>query len=225
MNKLIEIDSIWKIYYNGGKQTIAVKDVSLTLKEAEYLAIVGPSGAGKTTLLHIMSGLDSPTKGRVLFEGKDLYTLGDYQISLWRNMTVGFVFQFYHLIEELNVLENVALPSLAFKGTRKTSFKKAQKLLKYLNIEEKVKYVPSQLSGGERQKVAIARALVNEPRIIFCDEPTGNLDKDSADKVISLLEFLNKNEKKTLVIVTHNPEIVKKADRVINIRVGQVTNS
>ena len=221
MNKLIEFISVFKEYGNGLEKTTALKDVSLTVNEGDYLAIVGPSGAGKSTLLHIMGGIDSPTRGQVLFEGNNAFSFGRNP-SLWRNKNIGFVFQFYHLIEELRTIENIALPHLLSGESRKTSFKRAQKLLEYLAIKRKVNSVPSQLSGGEKQKVAIARALINEPRVILCDEPTGNLDKASAEKVIRLLESLNRENKKTLIIVTHNLELAKRANLIINIESGQI---
>jgi len=210
----MELVSVDKVYKNGEKDIFALRNINLILRESEYLAIIGPSGAGKSTLIHIMGGLQTPTKGEVLFQGRNIYKMKDSSISLWRSKVVGFVFQFYHLIEELTVLENVA-----------NAFKKAKELLKYLGIEEKREAVPSQLSGGEKQKVAIARALVNSPKVILCDEPTGNLDRDSAQKVINFLEWLNVNEGKTLVIVTHNTEIVKRADRVMKIKDGEIRKS
>ncbi|MFH1767926.1 MAG: ABC transporter ATP-binding protein [Candidatus Omnitrophota bacterium] len=224
MNKLIEVISLSKVYNSGGAATTALCDINMAVFDGEYLAIIGPSGAGKSTLLHIIGGLDFMSKGKVLFDGKDLFRRGEINLYLWRNRTIGFVFQFYHLIEELSVLENVALPSFLTKARRKTSLKQAQKLLEYLGIESKKGQRPSQLSGGEKQKVAIARALINDARIIFCDEPTGNLDKDSQNVVMELLLSLNREKKKTLIIVTHNLELVKDADRIVNIKAGQIVN-
>ena len=223
MSKVFEIVSLWKIYNSGIKKIVALKDISLSIEEGEYLSITGPSGAGKTTLVSILGGLNSPTKGKVLFKGKDLFCFDEQKISIWRNKTIGFVFQFYHLIEELTVLENIALPSLLGRKSAKTSFKEARKLLQYLEIEDKEKYVPSQLSGGEKQKVAIARALINSPEVILCDEPTGNLDRESAAKIITFLEELNINENKTLIVVTHNVELAQRAKRVVSLKSGGLT--
>ncbi len=223
MSKVFETVSLWKIYNSGTKKIAALKDISLSIEEGEYLSITGPSGAGKTTLVSILGGLNSPTKGKVLFKGKDLFSFDEQKISIWRNKTIGFVFQFYHLIEELTVLENIALPSLLGRKSAKTSFKEARKLLQYLEIEDKEKYVPSQLSGGEKQKVAIARALINNPEVILCDEPTGNLDRESAAKIITFLEELNINENKTLIVVTHNVELAQKAKRVVSLKSGGLT--
>ncbi len=222
MSKVFETVSLCKIYNSGTKKMTALKDISLSIEEGEYLSITGPSGAGKTTLVSILGGLNSPTKGKVLFRGKDLFSFDEQKMSIWRNKTIGFVFQFYHLIEELTVLENIALPSLLDRKRTKTSFKEARKLLQYLEIEDKEKYVPSQLSGGEKQKVAIARALINNPEVILCDEPTGNLDKESATKIITLLEELNINENKTLIIVTHNVELAQRAKRVVSLKSGSL---
>ncbi len=219
MNKTIAVNSVTKVYGNGVPFT-ALKGVSLSVYGRDYLAVVGPSGAGKSTLLHVLGGLEPPTKGKVLFREKNLYRMGDRKLSLWRNRTAGFVFQFYHLIEELNVLENVTIA--AFGQKRKYSFKKAQGLLKYLGVEKRIAAYPSQLSGGEKQRVAIARALVNDPEIIFCDEPTGNLDRDSQDRVIGLLEEQNRDKGKTLVLVTHNLDLARRAGRVLFIEDGQI---
>ena len=223
MNKLIETLSLGKVYNSGNKKTAALCDINLAINAGEYVAIMGPSGAGKSTLLHILGGLDTVSSGKVLFEGKDLFAQGDSKITLWRNRNVGFVFQFYHLIEELTVEENVILPSILMVKNIKTSLKKAQKLLKYLEIIDKQNSVPSQLSGGQKQKVAIARAIINQPQIIFCDEPTGNLDKDSADKVMALLENFNRQEGKTLLIVTHSQALAERANRIIYINNGKMS--
>jgi len=219
MNELMEVNSITKVYSSGVAFT-AIKDISLSVCRQDYLAIVGPSGAGKSTLLHVMGGLEPPTRGEVFFIEKNLYKMKDRELSLWRNKTVGFVFQFYHLIEELSVLENVAIA--ASREGRKYSFKKARELLKYLGLEDKQEVFPSQLSGGQRQRVAIARALVNDPQMLFCDEPTGNLDKESQEKIAGLFENLNKVKKKTIVLVTHNLDLAKQAKRILFIEGGML---
>ncbi len=221
MNDLLDIVSVTKAYHNGREEVFALDDVSLSLSEGDYAAIVGPSGAGKSTLLHIMAGLDSPTKGNVVFKEKSIYKMRDEELSRWRNLEVGLVFQFYHLIEELNILENITIAA-SLRRRKKSSFKKAVELLKYLGIEERKTFFPSQLSGGEKQRAAIARALINDPRILLCDEPTGNLDKDSQEKVTQLLEQLNKEQNKTIVLVTHNLELAKRAKRIVFIEDGRV---
>ncbi|MCM8824407.1 MAG: ABC transporter ATP-binding protein [Candidatus Omnitrophica bacterium] len=223
MNELVKVVSVTKIYSNSEDKVYALRDVSLSIFENDYLAILGPSGAGKSTLLHIIGGLDNPTEGEVLFRGNSIYRMNDKDLSIWRNLNVGFVFQFYHLIEELNVMENISLAYWVNKrDDRKISLKNVEELLKYLDIGGRSKFFPSQLSGGEKQKVAIARALINEPQLILCDEPTGNLDRDSQKKVIVLLQKLNREKNKTIVLVTHNWELAKQAKRVIFIKEGQL---
>jgi ABC-type lipoprotein export system ATPase subunit len=216
----MELVSITKIYPSGRDRVMALKHITFPIYAGDYVSIVGPSGAGKSTLLHIMGGLEFPTEGRVTFRGRDIYQMGDKELSLWRSNTIGFTFQFYHLIEELNVCENVALA--AFIRERKHSFKKAQELLKYLGIDGRKDFFPSQLSGGEKQKVALARALINEPLLILCDEPTGNLDRESQHKIMELLYKLNTEKKKTVVVVTHNLELAQKAKRTLFIKNGEI---
>ncbi|UCG35721.1 MAG: ABC transporter ATP-binding protein [Candidatus Omnitrophota bacterium] len=220
MSKLLELNSATKIYQNGADRVVAVKDASFLVEPGQFLAVVGPSGAGKSTLLHMIGGLEIPTKGEVNFGGMNLYRMKSKELARWRNNTVGFVFQFYHLIEELNALENVAIAS--FGRGKIYALKKAQELLKYLDLDKRQQFFPSQLSGGEKQKVAIARALVNDPKVILCDEPTGNLDKDSQDKVMQLFVKLNKDMKKTVVMVTHNQEIAKEAEKILYMRGGEL---
>ncbi len=219
MNKLLQANSITKVYSQNVPLT-AIQEVSLSVFEEDYLAIIGPSGAGKSTLLHVLAGLEPPTKGEVLFRDKNLYQMKDGQLSFWRNKCLGFVFQFYHLIEELNVQENIAIA--AFRTKRKYALKKAEELLKYLGIAKRIKAFPSQLSGGEKQRVAVARALINNPDIVFCDEPTGNLDQATQERVVELLEKLNQEEKRAVVLVTHNLSLAKKAKRVLFIEDGLI---
>ena len=189
MSELFKVNSLTKEYRSGGEKIYALKELSLSLDSGDYLAIVGPSGAGKSTLLHSLGGLDSPSGGQILFKGRNIYKMKDKELSIWRNKHIGFVFQFYHLIEELNVLENI---TLALNLNRqKYSLKTIEDLLKYLGIEDRKKAFPSQLSGGQKQRVALARALVNDPEVILCDEPTGNLDKESQEKVVTLFDRLN----------------------------------
>ncbi len=220
MNELVEVASLTKSYREAGRIVCVLKDISFSVMPNDYLAIVGPSGAGKSTLLHILGGLEHPTQGRVMFKKQNIYKMKDKDVALWRNKTIGFVFQFYHLIEELNVLENVALAS--FLKTRKSALKNARILLKYLGIEERGNFFPSQLSGGEKQKVAIARALVNDSEVILCDEPTGNLDKDSQVRVIELLEKLHREKNKTIVLVTHNLQLARRAKRTLFLEAGDI---
>lgn len=218
MNKLIEVSNVSKAYANAGQMIWALKDVSLSLEAGDYLAIVGPSGAGKSTLLHILGGLDNPSEGTVSFKGKNIYKQTDKGLSLWRARHIGFVFQFYHLIEELNVFENIMVSMGVVR--RKCPLKTIDELIQYLGIAKRQRLYPSQLSGGERQKVAFARALVNDPELILCDEPTGNLDSDSQEKIVKLLDECNKQKGKTIIVVTHNMELAKKANKIIFIDNG-----
>ena len=220
MNELFRVESLTKTYRNGRETIRALDGASLSFCSGDYLAVVGPSGAGKSTLLHVLGGLDCPTGGRVFFKERDIYKMKDKELSLWRSKHIGFVFQFYHLIEELNILENITLALNLNK--KKYSLKTIKELLKYLGIADRMKAFPSQLSGGQRQRVAFARALVNDPEVILCDEPTGNLDKDSQDKIVTLLDKLNKEKNIAVVLVTHNLELAKKAKRIMFIEDGEV---
>lgn len=222
MNKGLYAQSVTKRYRTGSDDVLAVDSVDLKVPPGEFVVIVGPSGSGKSTLLHILGGLEEPTEGGVFFDGDDIYRKGDRTLSRWRNETVGFVFQFYHLLGELTVAENVALPALLKGRSRKSALKKSRELLQYLGIPEKKDSFPSQLSGGQKQKVAFARALINDPDILFCDEPTGNLDADSAEKVITLLSDWHRERHKTVIMVTHNQELTQGAARHHILREGKL---
>lgn len=200
-----------------------LKGIDLTIGEGEIVSIVGPSGAGKSTLLHIMGGLDKPDVGQVMFEGVDINKLKDKKRSHIRNQKFGFIFQFYHLLPEFSALENVILPSLV-KGTETMEALKlrGRNLLDQVGLKERAVHKPNQLSGGEQQRVAIARALMNDPKVIFCDEPTGNLDSQSGNVVIQLLIRLNKKNKQTLILVTHDEEIAQCSQKIIHIRDGRL---
>lgn len=221
---ILEATNINKSYVQSGNALHVLKGIDLKVDEGEIIAIVGPSGAGKSTLMHIMGGLDTPDQGTVTLEGEDIYKLRASKRAQVRNNKIGFVFQFYHLLPEFTALENVFLPAMI--QTKKV--KKKELELVGLNFLEKVglknrgHHKPYQLSGGEQQRVAIARALVNKPRIIFCDEPTGNLDSESGNEIISLLMDLNKRNKQTLVLVTHDETVAAKSHRVIHIRDGEL---
>lgn len=219
---IIEANNLTKVYEEPGRKVLALSGISLSIKKGEYLALVGPSGAGKSTLIHILGGLDLPTKGEVFFEGKNIKNLSRRELFLLRNKKVGFVFQFYHLIGELTVLENIFLPALALTKNFKTSRKKAEEIAEVLGLSNRLNFYPSQLSGGEQQRVAIGRALINKPCVLFCDEPTGNLDHASSENVRGILKRLNRENNTTLVLVTHNFELAKDAQRVLNIKEGRL---
>ena len=197
----------------------------MSIAQGEIAAILGPSGAGKSTLLHILGGLDSPENGKVFFEGQDISSFSDRESSDFRNKAVGFVFQFYHLLPEFNVLENVMMPALISRRspvTGRQSEGKAWELLKEVGLSHRIRHLPSQLSGGEQQRAAIARALINEPKILLCDEPTGNLDSENSKQIIQTLKRLNRDKKMTIVMVTHNLDLADFASKVYHIRDGKL---
>jgi len=218
-NILIEAINIQKVY-PGPLQVL--KGVDLTIEAGEVVAIVGPSGAGKSTLLHILGGLDAPKEGQVVFNGQNLYALSDLKRAQIRNSDMGFVFQSYHLLPELTALENVILPAMIKENSGKTSAieNAGLKLLEQLGLTSRATHRPNQLSGGEQQRVAIARALMNGPKVVFCDEPTGNLDSVSGTVVMNTLLGLNQSHGVTVVIVTHDEKIASRTQRTIAMKDG-----
>ncbi len=224
---MLEAKNLHKIYKNGLKPLHVLKGIDLKVQKGEVLAVFGPSGAGKSTLLHLLGGLDSPTKGEVFIDGVNIYSMSDYERAQLRNRKIGFVFQFYHLLPEFDALENVMLPLLinAENGNFRNSRKKAVEILNAVGLGERMHHRPSQLSGGEQQRVAIARSLVNDPEILLCDEPTGNLDSETGRGVLDLLWNLNRVRKMTLIIVTHEAEITKAAGRVLHVRDGRIVSA
>ncbi len=207
-----------------GRQTLPVlRGVDLQIQAGELAVIVGPSGAGKSTLLHLLGGLDQPTAGHVRFDGKDLTALPEREMSFLRNRAFGFVFQFYHLVPELTALENVMLPArMAKNGGGAQARERARKLLDQVGLIGRATHLPAELSGGEQQRVAIARALMNGPRVVFCDEPTGNLDSATGESILNILLHLNKEQGTTLVVVTHEPAITRVARRLFSLKDGQL---
>ncbi|MFH0839075.1 MAG: ABC transporter ATP-binding protein [Candidatus Omnitrophota bacterium] len=219
---MLTAENLHKVYNSGIRELHVLKGVTLTVAKGEILSIFGPSGAGKSTLLHLLAGLDKPTKGAVTINGKDIFTLSEDERSRLRNKTIGFIFQFYHLLEEFNALENVMLPGLVTSWAQRSILRnRATGLLKEIGLEKRLYHRPSELSGGEQQRVAIARALMNEPEIVFCDEPTGNLDSETSRDVLDLIIKLNKTKMQTFVIVTHEESIAQFAHRVLHIRDGK----
>ena len=220
---MLEAKNIHKVYNNGKKELRVLKGIELNIEKGEFIAIVGPSGAGKSTLLHILGGLDNPTEGKVFFEQEDIYTLPDREISKIRNTRIGFVFQFYHLLSEFNCLENVLMPALISREPKTYNLEpkeRALNLLKDVGLAERIDHFPSQLSGGEKQRVAIVRGLINNPAMLLCDEPTGNLDSKTGEEIISLIKKTNLENQMAVVLVTHNIELTKQADKVYHLRDG-----
>lgn len=219
---VIELKNVSKIYKMDNNEVVALNNVNLKFKKSELVAIVGPSGSGKSTLLHIIGLLDKPTKGEVFIEGKRTSTLNEKEISELRNKKIGFVFQFFNLYPTLTALENVELPMMIAGIDEKERKERAKKLLEEVGLIKFKDHLPSQLSGGQRQKVAIARAMANDPSYILADEPTGNLDSKSGEEIIRIFRNLNEKYGKTIIVVTHNLEIIKYFKRVIKIKDGRI---
>ena len=219
---MIEVRDLYKEYQNKGEESkvIAVNHVSFEMKDGDFVAVMGPSGSGKTTILNLVNGLDRPTSGEVLYDGKNIYEMNDDELADMRLRHMGTVFQAYNLIPELSVYENVVLPIKIAK--RKANMQKVDHLLEQLGLIDRKNFMPDQLSGGQQQRVAIARAMINDPKILFCDEPTGNLDKKNSDEIVELLRRANQEYRQTIIMITHNLEIAKTADRVIVIEDGKI---
>ena len=223
MNKeLYKVEGVTKDIELPNERLSILKGINLNIKKGESVAIVGASGSGKSTLLHILGGLDRPSYGRVFFKDKDLTSMDDAQMALFRNKYVGFVFQFHHLLAELNVLENVAMPLIIRGIKKKKAFERALFVLGLVGMEEKKKQMVNTLSGGERQLVALARSLIGEPEVILADEPTGNLDRKNAAKVGEILKNLNREMGLTIILVTHNMELAKLMDRILKLKHGKI---
>jgi lipoprotein-releasing system ATP-binding protein len=199
-----------------------LKGVDVEIRQGEIVSIVGSSGAGKTTLLTILGTLDRPTSGELLIDNTDVYKLNDRKLASFRNMNIGFVFQFHHLLPEFDAIENVCMPAFIAKKSRKETESRATELLDFLGLKDRIKHKPSELSGGEQQRVAVARALINNPKVIFADEPSGNLDSKTANELHQLFFNLRKEFNQTFVIVTHNPELAEMADRKLVMKDGLV---
>lgn len=220
---ILQANNIYKSYSLGKNSSLQVlKGISLSISEGEITAIVGPSGAGKSTLVHILGLLDRPTEGEVIFDGKNITSFKDEEVSAIRNKKIGFVFQFHHLLPEFTALENVLMPALIGGKSIKKELERAKSLLSDAGLFERMHHKPSELSGGEQQRVAVARSLMNSPKIIFADEPSGNLDSENADKLHNLLFDLRAKYNQSFVIVTHNKELALRADRIITMVDGRI---
>ncbi|MBR4582014.1 MAG: ABC transporter ATP-binding protein [Lachnospiraceae bacterium] len=219
--KILEIKNLCKVYGSGETKVDALKDVSFDVDQGEFVAIVGPSGSGKSTLLHILGGVDLPTSGEVIISGTDIGKLDETKLAIFRRRQIGLIYQFYNLIPILTVEENITLPILLEK--KKPDKKLLQELVEKLGLENRLKHLPNQLSGGQQQRVSIGRALINHPALLLADEPTGNLDSQNSREIISLLRKFNKEDKQTVIIITHDERIALSADRVITIEDGRIT--
>ncbi len=218
---IVRLENVWKVYNLGKTKVVALKEVSLKIREGEFVSIMGPSGSGKSTLLHLIGCLDKPTKGKVYIFGKDISKLNDNQLAKIRNKKIGFVFQMFYLIPTLTAIENVELPMVFAGVPKKKRVKRAKRLLEWVSLGDRLYHKPSELSGGQQQRVAIARALANDPDLILADEPTGALDVESAKTVMDLFKKLHRDGK-TIIIVTHDPKVASYAERIIVIKGGKI---
>ena len=223
--KILLANNIYKNYYLDNATVDVLKGIDLEIYEGEVIALTGLSGVGKSTLLHILGVLDRPTKGRLFIDDKDIFQYDDRKLANYRNKTVGFVFQFHHLLPEFSALENVMLPGLIAREDKNDVLIRAENLLKEVGLANRLNHRPNELSGGEQQRVAVARALINSPQLILADEPSGNLDRQSANALHESLRNLNKRMNQTMVIVTHNVELANDANRVIELFDGRVKSN
>ena len=218
---MIQVEHLSKVYGKGENEVVALNDVSFSVKKGEFVAIIGPSGSGKSTLLHILGGVDRPTKGKVYFDGVDVYQQKEDQLAIFRRRQVGLIYQFYNLIPILNVLENMTLPVLM--DGREVNQEFLTELVATLGLEGKEKKLPNELSGGQQQRTSIRRALMTSPLVVLADEPTGNLDSKNSQEIIQLLKASNKKYNQTLIVITHDENIALQADRIIAIEDGGIT--
>ena len=218
--EILRVENLTKIYGKDSTKVIALDDVSFSVEKGEFVAIVGASGSGKSTLLHLIGGVDRPTKGKVFIDGKDIFSFNDDKLAIFRRRQVGLIYQFYNLIPILNVEENIMLPLSL--DNRQIDKERLNEMLKLLGLEKRRNHLPNELSGGQQQRTSIGRALITNPTIILADEPTGNLDSKSSDEIVALLKKTNKELKQTIIMITHNMEIAKIADRIIKIEDGKI---
>jgi putative ABC transport system ATP-binding protein len=216
----LRVENLSKIFHSPAGGIVVLNGISFGIKKGEFVSIVGPSGSGKSTLLNIIGALDRPTAGKVFIKDIDIFSLNDFEIALLRNNLIGFIFQSYNLINRTNVLKNVEIPGILAGMKKNERIDRALKLLDILGIKDKAKSSPSTLSGGEQQRVAIARAIMNNPAVILADEPTGNLDTKTGQDVFNLLKMLSNKFRRTIIMVTHNPDLSKATDRVIHLKDG-----
>ena len=219
--EILRVESLTKVYGKGENEVRALDGVSFSVEKGEFVAVIGPSGSGKSTLLHILGGVDRPTSGRVLMDGKDVYAQNEEQLAIFRRRQVGLIYQFYNLIPVLNVTENITLPVLM--DGQKVNQNRLAELMTTLNLTGRENHLPNQLSGGQQQRVSIGRALMNAPAVVLADEPTGNLDSKSSREIVELLKVSNEKYGQTLLVITHDESIALQADRILSIEDGRIT--
>lgn len=219
--EILKVEDLTKVYGSGENQVTALNHVSFSVKQGEFVAIIGPSGSGKSTLLHILGGVDTPTSGKVFMNGTDVYAQNEKQLAIFRRRQVGLIYQFYNLIPVLNVTENMTLPVLM--DQRAVNEERLKELLHILALEGREKHLPNQLSGGQQQRVSIGRALMNAPAVVLADEPTGNLDSKNSQEIVELLKYSNEKYRQTLIMITHDENIALQANRIIAIEDGCIT--
>jgi putative ABC transport system ATP-binding protein len=223
MDQLVRIKDVHKHFTRGSERIDVLKGVNLEIPKGDFLALMGPSGSGKTTLLNLIGGLDTPTGGAIEVNGVPVSTLSGNQLSKWRAQNIGFVFQLYNLLPVLTAEKNVELPLLLTKLAKSERKKRASIALKVVGLAERAKHYPRQLSGGQEQRVGIARAIVTDPTLLLCDEPTGDLDRKAGDEILDLLQSLNRDHGKTIVMVTHDPRAAERAQRTLHLEKGELT--
>ena len=219
--EILKVENLSKIYGSGEGEVRALDGVSFSVEKGQFLAIIGPSGSGKSTLLHILGGVDRPTSGKVFLEDQDVFAQDEDHLAIFRRRQVGLIYQFYNLIPVLNVTENITLPVLL--DGRKVDQNRLEELIRELNLTGREKHLPNQLSGGQQQRVSIGRALMNAPALLLADEPTGNLDSQNSQEIVSLLKKANRQYGQTLIVITHDESIALQADRIISLEDGRIT--
>lgn len=221
--EILRVENLTKIYGKDMAKVIALDNVSFSVEKGEFVAIVGASGSGKSTLLHLIGGVDRPTSGKVFIDGKDIFNFNDDKLAIFRRRQVGLIYQFYNLIPILNVEENITLPLSL--DNREVDKENLDNMLRLLGLQDRRKHLPNELSGGQQQRTSIGRAMITNPTIILADEPTGNLDSKASDEIVALLKKSNKELKQTIIMITHNMEIAKEADRIIKIEDGKIVQT
>ncbi len=218
--EILRVENLTKVYGSGNNKVVALDNVSFSVEKGEFVSIVGASGSGKSTLLHLLGGVDRPTSGKVLINDTDIFKMNDDELAIFRRRQVGLIYQFYNLIPILNVRENITLPLEL--DNKRVNDEEVDNLIKMLGLDKRSKHLPNELSGGEQQRTSIGRALISRPAIVLADDPTGNLDTKASEEIVSLLKKSNKEMKQTIIMITHNLELAKVADKIIEIADGRI---